>query len=436
MTVAAAESRPAPGPDLPAQPAVTGASGRAPGRGLFLLLAALVPTTPFPAFRLLSGAFFIPFAAAPLAAFAFWSLICRRQVADSSRTPQRCALLILALGAWSIITGLGAGHPQPSHIVSLLFYAVTSSVILAAGWVPWRTFRHASTILLVLMTPIVLAGLYQLAMGHAHWFEFIRHTSSGLGTRNSDAFMVATLFPLAFARAAVTGVRPLVRFAAGAVGVTFAAAVLLSLSRSSTVGMAVVTLGMLAAGRRLVPVRPRILLSLTALVLGTFLLLHGYYAHQELSLGRLGTVSESTRIPLAQAAAHDGLTHPLTGIGYFGFGESNPWGEDAHDGYLNFFAETGLVGLGLFACLFAVPLTAYLRALRQRGWQRAQPQVRVLCLQGFGMLLSLALLAATDTFYKSIYFWIAYIFAVLHLRLIESAVPGYEADHPAGRHHG
>jgi O-antigen ligase len=391
------------------------------GRALTLLMAVMVPTIPFPAFRLSAGAFYIPYAAVPVALLAGWSLMSRPAHPGCSPASRGCALLLLALGGWCTLTVLAQPQPQPSHVLSLLFYLLATAAIAGTGTSSARTLYQASAALLGLVAIMVLYGLCQLAAGHSYWFEFLHHSPADLGTRNSDAFMVATLFPLALARAIVPGTRIWSRLAALGTGAAFAAAVLLSLSRSSTVGMAAAALVTLVACRRLILVRLRTAVVVAVLCLSSYLLLHGYFTHQELSLTRMSTVSESTRIPLADAAVRQGLAHPFTGIGYFGFASANPWHEDAHDAYLNLFAETGLPGVALFACLFAMPALAYLRLMEGTLWQRAGPQTRVLCLQGLGMLLSLAILSWTDTFYKSLYFWVAYILAIMHLGVLEAA---------------
>lgn len=387
-------------------------------RILLFLLVGLIPTIPFPSFRIALGSFFLPFVAAPMAFLAYWSALRFTTSRATSQTAKYCSLIALAFGGWATLSVMLSGSPQISHVASLVFYVVTCSIILGLGSTDGRTLYQASTLLAGLLTIAVLYGLYQLAEHNNYWFEF---ATSEIGTRNSDAFIIATVFPVAFVRAIVSGISVPIRILAAAIAAIFMAAILLSLSRSSTVGLAAAALITLVTGHRIVPVRVRTLVVLGILSVTALLVLQGYFQGHELSFARFNMLAESSRLPLAQDALHTGLQHPFTGTGYFSFTNSNPWGQDAHDAYLNLFAETGITGVGLFALLFAVPLYGYIRVLQGFAMHWALPHIRVLYLQGFGMLVSIALLAATDTFYKSIYFWIAYCFAIMPLAWLESS---------------
>ncbi len=133
--------------------------------------------------------------------------------------------------------------------------------------------------------------------------------------------------------------------------------------------------------------------------------------------------SESSCVPLARLALDAGLTHPITGVGYSEFSTLNAYGEDAHDAYLNLYAELGFPGVALFVLMLCNPIVQYVRLARLPGFGPWLPaKIRVLYLQGLGMVLALAVLAATDTFYKSVYFWIVYMFSVMHLSTVQEAV--------------
>jgi O-antigen ligase len=419
------------GPGVTREPAADRASDRI-GRALLLLLAAMIPTVPFPSFRITLGSFFFPYAAAPMALLAYWSALRPTHSRAISQTAKRCSLTALAFGGWATLSVMVSGYPQLSRIASLLFYVAACSIILGLGSTDDRMLYQASTLLASLLTAAVLYGLYQLAEHQTYWFEFAANET---GTRNFDAFLIATVFPVAFARAIVSGIPVPVRMLAAAVAAVFVAAILLSLSRSSTAGLAAAALLTLIAGYRIAPMRLRTLVVLGALSVTALLVLQGYFQGHELSLARFSMLTESRRLPLAQSALHTGLQRPFTGIGYFNFTNSNLWGEDAHDAYLNLFAETGIIGMCLFAALFAIPLAGYIRVLRRLPLRGAAPQIRVLYLQGLGMLVSIALLAATDTFYKSIYFWIAYCFAIMPLAWLDTSRARTRYASPAGDAH-
>jgi O-antigen ligase len=307
-------------------------------------------------------------------------------------------------------------QPQISRAGSLVFYVGAVALTLIFQRRSWETLYRASSLLLVLMTVLTLFGLYLFASGRDHWFQFTSETATAIGTRNADAFMVATIFPLALSRTIVSGGRLSFRVLAGGAGAVCVAAVLLSLSRSSTAGILMATLVILGFGSRLIPVRPRTIVIVAVLSVVTYFLLKTYFATSELSFTRFSTLNQSSRIPLAQTALDTGLTHPFTGVGYFEFTSLNSFGEDAHDAYLNLFAELGIPGVALFLLMLGAPLISYMRLVRLPQWGPWLPtRIRVLYLQGFGMLLTLTLLAATDTFYKSIYFWIVYMLSIMHL---------------------
>lgn len=391
-------------------------------RALLFLIVALVPLIPFSQFRLPIGPFLLPACAVPFALLAYWQIVSYRSAARHSHTARRAGLLCAFLGLWAMLSLTWSNRPQPSHVVSLLFYVTCTFVILSLGRTSARSLNRASTLLLAGVTVITLFGLFRLATGQTHWFEFTLHELTGLGTRNSDAFMVATVFPIAFARAIVAAGRLPVRIGAAVIGGLLVAAVLLSLSRSSTVGLAVVAFLTALAGRRIIPVRPRTLVVVLLLGGAALLLLNSYFAGRELSLARFGSVSESARIPLARDAFSIGVSHLITGIGYFNFPLSNLMGEDAHNAYLNLFAELGILGLLVFVLIVALPLARYGHLAKALAQSPMNPVERVLYLQGYGILATIVLLALTDTFYESIYFWLAYVFAVMHLMWLETTI--------------
>lgn len=385
-------------------------------RGLMYLMVALVPTIPFAQFRLPTGTYYLPFVAAPVAGLAYWGVVSYRRSTPPFPLARQAAFLASILCAWAVLSLIWSEQSQTSRVGSLAFYLVATAVIPIFHNISSQTLYRSTTLLLALMVLLVLYGLYLFAVGQDHWFQFTSETASIVGTRNSDAFMVATIFPLALSRAIVSGLRASARLAAGACGALCTAAVLLSLSRSSTVGLIAAALVTVTAGARLIPVRLRTILIFALLSIGTLLLLKIYFADNELSLTRFGTIDQSSRIPLAQTALDTGLAHPLTGVGYFEFSSLNPYGEDAHDAYLNLFAELGFPGLALFITMLGAPLVWYARMTRLPQWGSSMPtKIRILYLQGFGMLVTLALLSATDTFYKSIYFWIVYMMSIMHL---------------------
>ncbi len=392
-------------------------------RALLFLVIILVPTIPFSQFRVPTHSFLLPYVAAALAMLAYWALISFKSPVTPSRTSKRCAAIIMLFGAWAMLSLSWSQPPQFAHLISLMFYVLAAAVIAARTRVSGTTLQRSSTLLMVLLTILTIYGLYLLASHQTYWFQFTSANSTQIGTRNADAFMIATAFPLALARATTSGASKRIRLMAASCGALYIAAIMLSLSRSSTVGIAIAGIVIITVGRDLIPVRARTLVALAIPALVAIFILHSYFGGQELSLTRLQTVDQSSRIPLAQMAYHVGMAHPLGGVGYYGFPAVNAWDEDAHDAYLNLFAELGIPGLLVFILLFAVPLYRYLTLARQLRDNYLEVQARVLYLQGFGMLLTLALLSLTDTFYKSIYFWIIYILSVMHLAWLE-CIPG------------
>jgi O-antigen ligase len=419
-----------PGDDSGLEPVVP-ASGQRPAgaesavdRLILFLIVLLIPTIPFDAFRIPTNSFLLPYAALAVAMLAYWGLISFKTPFLPSRTSRRSAIIVMLFGAWATLSLVWSQAPQLSHLLALMFYLTSSAAIISFNRITGSTLHKASTLLLILMTLMVIYGLYMLATGKSDWFQFAQPQpdSVQLGTRNSDAFMVATVFPLALVRALVSGVSKRVRLFAAVAGALSIAAVLLSLSRSSTVGIAVAAVITVFVGRHLIPVRPRTILATGLLLVAAFFVLHNYFGDQELSFARFQTVDQSSRIPLARTAYDLGMDHPLTGVGYFEFPSLNPYGEDAHDAYLNLFAELGLPGLLLFTLFLIVPLYRFLVLARRFRGLRLDVMTRTLYLQGLGMLVTVALLAATDTFYKSIYFWIIYVFAVMHLGWLECKI--------------
>lgn len=384
-------------------------------RGLIFLIVVLVPSIPFTNFRLPAGTYFLPIVAIPVAALGYWSLITFKSAPPLPPVVRQASLIMITLLAWTLLSLVWSQTPQASRVGSLAFYICAVTCTLIFQRTSKDTLFRASSLLLALMTLLILYGLYLFASGQDHWFQFTSETTS-IGTRNADAFMVATVFPIALSRILVSGVRFPAKVLAGGAGVVCITAVLLSLSRSATVGLVLVALITLGFGSRLIPVKPRTIMIVAILSIVTFFLLKTYFATSELSFTRFSTLNQSSRIPLAQSALNTGLAHPLTGVGYSEFTTLNSFGEDAHDAYLNLFAELGIPGVSLFALMLVVPLIAYVRLARLPYWRSLLPaKTRVLHLQGFGMLLTLTLLAVTDTFYKSIYFWIVYMLSVMHL---------------------
>ena len=385
-------------------------------RGLIFLIVVLVPSIPFTTFRLPAGTYFLPIIAIPVAALGYWSLITFKSAPPPPPVVRQASLIMITLFAWTLLSLVWSQTPQASRVGSLAFYICAVTCTLIFQRTSKDTLFRASSLLLALMTLLTLYGLYLFASGQDHWFQFTSETASIVGTRNADAFMVATVFPIALSRTLVSGVRFPAKVLAGGAGAVCVTAVLLSLSRSATVGLVLVALITLGFGSRLIPVKPRTIVIVAILSIVTFFLLKTYFATSELSFTRFSTLNQSSRIPLAQTALNTGLAHPLTGVGYFEFTTLNSFGEDAHDAYLNLFAELGIPGVSLFALMLVAPLIAYVRLARLPYWRSWLPaKTRVLHLQGFGMLLTLTLLAATDTFYKSIYFWIVYMLSVMHL---------------------
>jgi len=389
-------------------------------RGALFLVIILVPTIPFSAFRIPTHSFLLPYSALAVGMFAYWCLISFKTPRTSSRTARYSAIVLMLFGAWATLSLIWSQNPQLSHLLSLMFYLASTAAIVACSRISPRTLHKASTLLLTLMTLLVIYALYLVAAGKTPWFEFAPQSATQLGTRNSDAFMIATIFPMAFVRAIMTGTSKRVRLLAVLAGAVGIAAILLSLSRSSTVGIVIAALVTAAIGASLIPVRLRSVVVAVLLSLAALFILHSYFGSQELSVARFQTIDESSRLPLADMAYEAGLGHLGNGLGYFEFSLLNPYGEDAHDAYLNLFAELGLPGLFLFCLLFALPLYRYLTLARQLRRRVQTLETRTLYLQGLGLLVTLALMATTDTFYKSIYFWIIYQLAIIHLSCAET----------------
>jgi O-antigen ligase len=391
-------------------------------RLILFLIVLLIPTIPFSAFRIPTKSFLLPFSALAFFMLAYWGIISFKTPFLSSRTARRSAIIVMSFGAWATLSLIWSQTPQLSRLLALMFYILSTATIIAFNRITGRTLHRASTILLTVMTLLIIYGLYLLAARKAPWFEFTQQDSTQIGTRNADAFMVAAILPLAFVRALISGTSKVRQIFAALAGALAVAAILLSLSRSSTVGIAIVAAIIVLVGKDLIPVRPRTIIVVSLLSIGAVFILHNYFGSEELSFSRFQAVDQSSRIPLARTAYATGMEHPLIGVGYFEFPSLNPYGEDAHDAYLNLFAELGLPGLLLFTLLLAVPLFRYLTLARQLRKYRLDVETRTLFLQGLGLLVTVALLAFTDTFYKSIFFWIIYNLAIMHLSWIESSI--------------
>ena len=392
-------------------------------RSLLFLLVALVPTIPLTVFRFDTGAYYLPIVAVPFGLLAYWCLLSSKFAPPATSCARQLALSGTFLCAWAILSLVWSEKPQVSSVGSLAFYVAAVVIIVLFQRRSAASMCQASTLLLVLMTCLTAYGLYIFATGQDWWFQFTSVTSTSVGTRNSDAFMVVTVFPMAISRVLVPGSRTVIRLLSGAAGALCIAAVLLSLSRASTIGLLAVALIMMAVGARLIPINLRTLCMTALLAAACIFLIRTIFATSELSLARFSALDQSSRISLAQMALDTGLAHPLTGIGYSNFAPLSEGGQDAHDAYLNLFAELGIPGLAMFVTLLAIPLMHYIRLARHPSWKMGLPApTRILYLQGFGMLLTVALLAATDTFYKSIYFWIVYLLSVIQLNSLPMAV--------------
>lgn len=313
-----------------------------------------------------------------------WSVHTLRQRRWLPRTPLDLPLLVFYL--LNVVSTVFSTEPRLSlenlahlTIFILIYYLVVD--LLVSGW----KVTHFVRPLLIMGSVIILAELLELALWFGIWFVGTGETSPLLilgdyrrriimGPANVLAWYVVLLLPLALAQLLMSrSLRSKINLGAWVIGgmVVFAS----TLSRSALVGMAVAMAAFALLGmaprirfrdRAWLPYlrRPAAIVSMALAI--AMVALMGTAA---VRLARLRTGSISIRLELWRAGAHIISRHPLLGGGPGTFGylfhqvpDFNPSGPDvfynnAHNGYLNVAAETGvpslLVGLWLLAALVA-----------------------------------------------------------------------------------
>lgn len=393
---------------------------------LLVLLAASIPTLHL--LRRDIGRFTVSLPAVILALYALWAVVAfpGRSVHPAARVS---ALAIVALMGWSAASLIWSPFPQAGGVAVFWFSSGCAALLFTCRIRP-RNLTAATGVLAAIVFALVVYGLYGVANGRLPWFQFASSYVTALGTRNTDAFLIATVLPIPLARLIVGRSWPH-KLIAGGVAAADVVAVVLSLSRGQLIalgagGLAMLVVGVAArVGRRTVAL---LVAAVGALVAGGYLLQSGFAGH-ETAVSRFQLTASSQRIPLAGQAVRDGLAHPLTGLGFDNFRLLNALGEDAHDAYLNTFADLGLLGMLLLLVVLLAPLAGYARVLRSH--QLSAIRKRILVLQGLGMLVTLIVSGVFETYYKTLDFWLIYLLVMLQLiALHHGPEPDQRADRP------
>ena len=176
------------------------------------------------------------------------------------------------------------------------------------------------------------------------------------------------------------------RIAIGALLTGLGWALLATGSRTSQIAAAVsmmvtlLTIGATRGWSQLIWHEPRVRMIAAALTVAVIVVVSSIVLIESRGAGRGG--SETRRFELWQTAIHIGAQNPLFGVGSGGFSTAQlgmvsapptPVERHAHNLFLNFFAENGLIGLGALLLWLAVLITATWRAWKasnncDRAW--------------------------------------------------------------------
>ena len=293
---------------------------------------------------------------------------------------------------------------DPSQTRTSLERILLNAALLVVVYTAASTRSGFRTIVHGLLLGSVVASLYSIAFGH--------YTQGRLGTLSDPNYFAAELIPaiLIACFLFVTAGSPRTRWLFGAVAVVDLAAFILTQSRGGIVGLAAgLIAALVVAGRA----RPR-MLALVLVLLAAGL---GYYvAYKPAHIFHGGSSASGTssgRLNLWQVGLRVWGGHPIGGVGLGNYSVAEPAyaiqpinltqvyqivNEQlvVHNTYLQLAAELGLVGLGLFLTILAVPLRLAGRALGrlERAHHELEFHVRGLLAGTIGMLVAYAFLSA------------------------------------------
>lgn len=277
-------------------------------------------------------------------------------------------------------------------------------------------------------------GLFKWQSGEYPWFQFSDHYLSGSGTRNNDALLLALAIAIGTAHTVAR------RSAGHTLGWSAAVGVLVlaligSLSRGQSLAAAcavavVVTLGLPLKRSGSGLARAAALALAIASVL-TFAWSRVVASQLEI-IERFEGAGSSERVSLGGDAFQYGLSNPLLGVGWDRYTGLSTSGQDAHNTFLDLFANTGVVGVALMAGLLGSAIAAVATMRRQLRTRDLGTTNALLSLCVTGLITTFVVSALFQTYYKGVEFWATYLLILLCIQCTHSSL--HERGHV--RHDG
>lgn len=391
-------------------------------------LALTIPTLPFARAELRGYLVSWPFVVILIYSAARFTLIFIRKERVHPRAPLQIALPLLIL--WAAISSSLSGSFDFRFMIEFSFYLATVVVVASICKPQERTLTRAGAILLIVIGSLVAVSLVRILRGDLVWFEFVLYSARTFGTRNSDAFMIATTMPLALATLLYSSSR-LERTLTLLLCGLLTTALVLSLSRGQSLSMALTTAAVLACALRVrrsprSPAFKSIVLTgvLLCALLGLWWSLNTYFSDTfGLMTTRFAVLKDSDRPELLSSAAHVAADHLIFGVGLNNFPRYSELGMHSHNAYLNMLAELGLPGLILFTVVMFLPLVE-LRRLFPSISNTASRRQATLYVQAVGIASALVASSVFHVFYNYILFWIMYLWVWLILGSLRSSLGG------------
>lgn len=386
-----------------------------------VVLIATVPFIPFSPFRIKLANFSLSLPIIIMSFYIYLKTIVLIKNGLKTKIKLLFSFLLLSFLVLGILSTVWSKYENWNFIIELTFYIFTVLFFINFCEVKSATFFKLNNLLAYTTFFIILIGFLRLAKGQSIWFEFEDHFKTGLGTRNSDIFMVVAALPTTFSLLFLQR-NFFHRIKAIFVILSFVIAIFLSLSR----GQLIVSLFMLFVMPLIYALLTKANLKavfkfmIVALVITTIWLivfnnfLQGNY---QLLIKRFYNVAESERFELAKYAWSTVKAHPFTGVGLGNFKFFSPEGVHAHNAFLNIFAELGLLGFVLFSFILFQPAFGYLKLYKRVKYFSAYSD-KILYVHGFSTIIILITSSFFQTFYNFIFFWIIYMLSYLELSFL------------------
>jgi O-antigen ligase len=374
------------------------------------------------------------------AGFAVLSLASIAFAIAPGRVVARFGLLLLCLGVFGLVLrGLGdrreTGRALVTLEVSAFVVAAYGVLQIVAGFVGFNLNLDA---LEAYGSP---EFEYGVGAPVVHQLTKIFRANSFFNDPNILGGYIGMVTPLVLAlrnHHARTG-RRLRAAGEGVLLLVLGVCMLLTLSRSGLIALGAGCLTVMAFSPRSL-FRPALWLGGGGLVAVSWAASLGLGVDPAVLLSRLsqsfdlGDISNRLHFDVAAYAVSLFLRFPLTGAGMRNFGlywasDVNPHQPNmiAHNAYLGFFAETGLLGGLAFVALAAGILLRPWRAARRPGLRRQDPELHAWCVGLLGGLVALTVSNLFYDYYLRTFTWVFSGIAVATARLAAPAA----ADRPA-----